>query len=136
MSFSFHQHPAASLSVERGAVAPSPPGVSIGIQTTQGPPINVRGELTALFGKLRFKLLTGPDLPFVSKLMVAFTTPPVVETAVMPLSSQLNIMHVSHLTTHTLIIVALNQPSRSPRSKCSSVKVSVWAWQILLTPKA
>ncbi|KAI8140241.1 hypothetical protein BJV82DRAFT_563066 [Fennellomyces sp. T-0311] len=97
VSFSFHQHPAASFSQERGRIEPTPPGVSIGIQAASGPPISVRGELTALFGKMRFKLLTGPDLPFVSKLIVAFTTPPTVETAVMPLSNQFNIMHIPTL---------------------------------------
>ncbi|KAI9494174.1 hypothetical protein BDB00DRAFT_819957 [Zychaea mexicana] len=93
-SFSFHQHPAASLSQERGRIEPSPPGVSVAIQTGVTSPINVRGELTALSGKMRFKLVTGPELPFVSKLTVAFTSLPTIETAVMPISKHVNLMHL------------------------------------------
>ncbi|KAI7856661.1 hypothetical protein BDC45DRAFT_437272 [Circinella umbellata] len=93
-SFSFHQHPVASLSPDRGRIEPSPPGVTVSIKTGVTSPINIRGELTALHGKLRFKLVTGPDLPFISKLTVAFTSLPTVETAVMPISNQVNIMHI------------------------------------------
>ncbi|KAI9275789.1 hypothetical protein BDA99DRAFT_475827 [Phascolomyces articulosus] len=96
-SFSFHQHPAASLSAERGRIKPSPPGVTVAVQTGVTSPISVRGELTALYGKLRFKLITGPDLPFISKLTVAFTNVPTVETAVMPLTNQINLMHIPWL---------------------------------------
>lgn len=59
------------------------------------PALTVRGELTALSGKIRFKIVTGPEVPFVSKLTIAFTSPPAVETAVMPLTKYMNIMHVS-----------------------------------------
>lgn len=98
MSFSFHAHPAAYLSKERGKIETSPPGVTIGVRAgIDAPPLTVRGELTALSGKIRFKIITGPEVPFVSKLTVAFTSPPTVETAVMPLTKYMNIMHVSKI---------------------------------------
>ncbi|KAI9323256.1 hypothetical protein BX666DRAFT_35513 [Dichotomocladium elegans] len=98
-AFSFHAHPAAILSEKRGKLAVSPPGVSIGVSIGPMPPFYVRGELTALKGKIRFKVTTGPDIPFVSKLTIAFTSPPTVETAVLPISPHLNIMHIPMLKT-------------------------------------
>lgn len=72
----------------------TPPGLSIRFQTALNAPIEVKAELTALSGKIRFKLLTAPEIPFISKATIAFTNVPKIETGVMPLSKYFNIMNV------------------------------------------
>jgi Ca2+-dependent lipid-binding protein len=59
--------------------------------------LEIKAELTALSGKIRFKILTAPEIPFISKATIAFTRVPKIETGVMPLSKHLNIMNVSKL---------------------------------------
>ncbi|RCH95171.1 hypothetical protein CU098_006546, partial [Rhizopus stolonifer] len=97
-SFSFHAHPVASLVANRGKTS-TPPGLSIRFQTALKAPLDVKGELTALSGKIRFKLLTCPEMPFISKATIAFTSVPKIETAVMPLSKHLNIMGLPTIKT-------------------------------------
>ncbi|KAI9029659.1 hypothetical protein CLU79DRAFT_843161 [Phycomyces nitens] len=92
-SFSFHAHPSASFSGTRHATAKSP-GISIQLKAGIDTPINVRAELVAFSGKIRFKVLTSPEIPFVSKVTLAFTRNPVIETAIMPLTKHFNIMHL------------------------------------------
>ncbi|CEP06852.1 hypothetical protein [Parasitella parasitica] len=97
-AFSFHAHPVASLVTNRSPKA-TPPGLAIRFQTALKAPLEVKAELTAVSGKIRFKILTCPDLPFVSKATIAFTSVPKIETGVMPLSKHLNIMNASILPT-------------------------------------
>ncbi|KAI8890295.1 hypothetical protein K501DRAFT_237324 [Backusella circina FSU 941] len=97
-AFSFHANPVASLSSKRSTSA-TPPGLSIRFKTALKAPLDVKAELTSLSGKLRFKLLTAPDLPFISKATIAFTSMPTIETAVMPLSKHLNIMNLPTIKT-------------------------------------
>ncbi|KAI9259291.1 hypothetical protein BY458DRAFT_517379 [Sporodiniella umbellata] len=92
-SFSFHAHPISSLATNRSTKS-APPGLSLSFQTAVGPPLEVKSELTALSGKLRFKLLTSPEIPFVSKATIAFTSIPKIEAGVMPLSKHFNIMNL------------------------------------------
>ncbi|CEJ04745.1 hypothetical protein RMCBS344292_18699 [Rhizopus microsporus] len=92
-SFSFHAHPVASLATNRSPKS-TPPGLTLRFLTAVGAPIEVKAELTSLSGKIRFKLLTGPEIPFISKATIAFTSVPKVETGVMPLTKHLNIMNL------------------------------------------
>ncbi|KAG1048652.1 hypothetical protein G6F43_008976 [Rhizopus delemar] len=88
-SFSFHM----SETTNRNPKS-TPPGLSIRFQTALNAPIEVKAELTALSGKIRFKLLTAPEIPFISKATIAFTNVPKIETGVMPLSKHFNIMNL------------------------------------------
>ncbi|GAA5800941.1 hypothetical protein HPULCUR_006381 [Helicostylum pulchrum] len=97
-SFSFHAHPVASLVTNRSAKS-TPPGLAIRFQTALRAPLEVKAELTALSGKIRFKILTSPELPFISKATIAFTSVPKIETGVMPLSKHLNIMNLPTIKT-------------------------------------
>ncbi|KAI9354705.1 hypothetical protein BD770DRAFT_412084 [Pilaira anomala] len=97
-SFSFHAHPVASLVTNRSAKS-TPPGLAIRFQTALKAPLEVKAELTALSGKIRFKLLTSPEVPFLSKATIAFTSVPKIETGVMPLSKHLNIMNLPTIKT-------------------------------------
>ncbi|KAI8391836.1 uncharacterized protein BYT42DRAFT_543323 [Radiomyces spectabilis] len=92
-AFSFHADPVASLTTKRGITA-TPPGIGIRFQTAINAPIDIKAELTAVSGKLRFKILTSPELPFISKVTIAFTSVPTIETGVMPLTKHLNIMNL------------------------------------------
>ncbi|KAI8879896.1 hypothetical protein K501DRAFT_256031 [Backusella circina FSU 941] len=92
-AFSFHAHPVASLSTNRSPKS-TPPGLSIRFQTAFKAPLDIKAELTAVSGKIRFKILTSPELPFISKTTIAFTSVPIIETSVMPLSKHLNIMNL------------------------------------------
>ncbi|KAK4515667.1 3-isopropylmalate dehydrogenase [Mucor velutinosus] len=97
-AFSFHAHPVASLVTNRSPKA-TPPGLAIRFQTALKAPFEVKAELTAVSGKIRFKILTCPDLPFISKATIAFTSVPKIETGVMPLSKHLNIMNLPTIKT-------------------------------------
>ncbi|KAL9556559.1 hypothetical protein MBANPS3_001819 [Mucor bainieri] len=97
-AFSFHAHPVASLVTNRSPKA-TPPGLAIRFQTALKAPLEVKAELTAVSGKIRFKILTCPDLPFISKATIAFTSVPKIETGVMPLSKHLNIMNLPTIKT-------------------------------------
>ncbi|KAG2204704.1 hypothetical protein INT47_012000 [Mucor saturninus] len=97
-SFSFHAHPVASLVTNRSPRS-TPPGLAIRFQTAINAPLEVKAELTALSGKVRFKILTSPELPFISKATIAFTSVPKIETGVMPLSKHLNIMNLPTIKT-------------------------------------
>ncbi|CAO0791446.1 unnamed protein product [Mucor circinelloides] len=97
-AFSFHAHPVASLVTNRSPKA-TPPGLAIRFQTAVKAPLEVKAELTAVSGKIRFKILTCPDLPFISKATIAFTSVPKIETGVMPLSKHLNIMNLPTIKT-------------------------------------
>ncbi|KAI7902890.1 uncharacterized protein BX663DRAFT_508770 [Cokeromyces recurvatus] len=97
-AFSFHAHPVASLVTHRGPNS-TPPGLTICFQTAVKAPLEVKAELTAISGKIRFKLLTSPEIPFISKATIAFTSVPKVETGVMPLSKHLNIMNLPAIKT-------------------------------------
>ncbi|KAL0074495.1 hypothetical protein F4703DRAFT_1946910 [Phycomyces blakesleeanus] len=92
-SFSFHAHPSASFSGTLNDAA-KPPGISIQLKAGIDTPITVRAELMAFSGKIRFKVLTSPEIPFVSKVTIAFTRNPIIETGVMPLTKHFNIMHL------------------------------------------
>ncbi|GAN11450.1 hypothetical protein MAM1_0611d11013, partial [Mucor ambiguus] len=89
-----------------GSAAPSPgftarhataPGASIRFKTGINAALDVRGELTKITGKLRFHLVTSPDIPFVSTVTISFTSAPAIETAVMPISKRLNVMRLPML---------------------------------------
>ncbi|KAG0793074.1 hypothetical protein G6F21_003887 [Rhizopus arrhizus] len=97
-SFSFHAHPVASLATNRSSKS-APPGLSLRFQTALNAPLEVKAELTALSGKIRFKILTAPEIPFISKATIAFTRVPKIETGVMPLSKHLNIMNLPTIKT-------------------------------------
>lgn len=97
-AFSFHAHPVASLVTNRSPKS-TPPGLAIRFQTALKAPLEVKAELTALSGKIRFKILTSPEIPFVSKATIAFTSVPRIETGVMPLSKHLNIMNLPTIKT-------------------------------------
>ncbi|KAI8979253.1 hypothetical protein BDF20DRAFT_974130 [Mycotypha africana] len=97
-AFSFHAHPVASLVTNRGPKS-TPPGLAIRFQTALKAPIDIKAELTALSGKIRFKILTAPGIPFISKVTIAFTSVPKIETGVMPLSKHLNIMNLPTIKT-------------------------------------
>lgn len=73
----------------------STPGFSIRFKTAVGAAVDVRGELTKLSGKIRFKIITAPEPPFVSRVTISFIKAPEIETAVMPITKRLNIMRVS-----------------------------------------
>lgn len=75
------------------------PGVSIRFKTRVNASLDVRGELTKLSGKIRFNIVTSPDMPFVSTVTISFTKAPTIETAVMPISERLNIMRLPMLKT-------------------------------------
>ncbi|KAI7861997.1 hypothetical protein BDF14DRAFT_1861374 [Spinellus fusiger] len=92
-SFSFHAHPSASFDIYCDSEAKSP---SIALQFDLGvhAPMDIRAELVAFSGKLRFKILTSPEVPFVSEMTIAFTSMPTIETAIMPLTQHVNIMHL------------------------------------------
>lgn len=77
----------------------TPPGLTIRFQTALKAFLEVKAELTALSGKIRFKILTSPDLPFISKATIAFTSVPKIETGVMPISKHLNIMNLPTIKT-------------------------------------
>ncbi|GAA5809804.1 hypothetical protein MFLAVUS_003219 [Mucor flavus] len=77
----------------------STPGFSIRFKTTVGAAVDVRGELTKLSGKIRFKIITAPEPPFVSRVTISFIKAPEIETAVMPISKRLNIMRLPMLKT-------------------------------------
>ncbi|KAI9252998.1 hypothetical protein BY458DRAFT_522442 [Sporodiniella umbellata] len=97
-SFSFHANPVASV-VNNQSPKSAPPGLSIRFQTALHAPLDVKAELTALSGKIRFKLLTAQEIPFISKATIAFTSVPKIETGVMPLSKHLNIMNLPTIKT-------------------------------------
>ncbi|KAF1797109.1 hypothetical protein FB192DRAFT_1335564 [Mucor lusitanicus] len=91
-----------------GSAAPSPgstarhvtaPGASIRFKTGINAALDVRGELTKITGKMRFHLVTSPDIPFVSTVTISFTSAPTIETAVMPISKRLNVMRLPMLKT-------------------------------------
>ncbi|KAI9265675.1 hypothetical protein EDC94DRAFT_43204 [Helicostylum pulchrum] len=77
----------------------STPGFSIRFKTAVGATVDVRGELTKLNGKIRFKIITAPEPPFVSRVTISFIKAPEIETAVMPISKRLNIMRLPMLKT-------------------------------------
>ncbi|KAI8327289.1 hypothetical protein EDC96DRAFT_532234 [Choanephora cucurbitarum] len=97
-SFSFHANPISSVVTTRG-VNSTPPGLSIRFQTALKAPLDVKAELTAFSAKVRFKLTTCPDMPFISNATIAFTRVPKIETGVMPLSKHLNIMNLPTIKT-------------------------------------
>ncbi|KAI8375545.1 hypothetical protein BD560DRAFT_392622 [Blakeslea trispora] len=97
-SFSFHANPLSSFVTNRG-VSSAPPGLSIRFQTALKAPLDVKAELTALSAKVRFKLITCPEMPFISKATIAFTRVPKIETGVMPLTKHLNIMNLPTIKT-------------------------------------
>ncbi|KAI9283000.1 hypothetical protein BC943DRAFT_281072 [Umbelopsis sp. AD052] len=97
-AFSFHAHPVASISTSRKSLS-APPGIGIRFKTGLKAAIDIKAELTALSGKIRFKILTSPEMPFVSKVTIAFTSVPVIETGVMPVSKHMNIMHLPLIKT-------------------------------------
>ncbi|KAI8976219.1 hypothetical protein BDB01DRAFT_359888 [Pilobolus umbonatus] len=98
LAFSFHAHPVASLVTKRSTKS-TPPGLTIRFLTALKAPLDIKAELTALSGKVRFKLLTSPEVPFVSKATISFTSVPQIETGVMPLTKHLNIMNLPTIKT-------------------------------------
>ncbi|KAI9322715.1 hypothetical protein BX666DRAFT_1848608 [Dichotomocladium elegans] len=92
-SFSFHADPVASASHAR-SVKSVPPGIAIRFKTGLNAPIDVKAELTRLHGKLRFKILTAPAFPFISKVAFSFVKVPKINTGVMPLSKHMNVMRL------------------------------------------
>ncbi|KAH8550706.1 hypothetical protein BGW37DRAFT_457834 [Umbelopsis sp. PMI_123] len=92
-AFSFHAHPVASVSTVRHSLS-APPGIGIRFKTGIKAAIDIKAELTAVSGKIRFKIMTSPEMPFVSKVTIAFTNVPTIETGVMPLTKHMNIMHL------------------------------------------
>jgi Ca2+-dependent lipid-binding protein len=72
----------------------APPGIGIRFKTGIKAAIDIKAELTAVSGKIRFKIMTSPEMPFVSKVTIAFTNVPTIETGVMPLTKHMNIMHL------------------------------------------
>ncbi|KAJ2959007.1 hypothetical protein NQZ79_g5470 [Umbelopsis isabellina] len=97
-SFSFHAHPVASLSTARKSLS-APPGIGIRFKTGINASLDIKAELTTVSGKIRFKMLTSPEIPFVSKVTIAFTSVPKIETGVMPVSKHMNIMHLPLIKT-------------------------------------
>ncbi|KAI7888712.1 uncharacterized protein EV154DRAFT_468602 [Mucor mucedo] len=77
----------------------TPPGFSICFKSVLNASAEIRGELTKLSGKIRFKLMTAPEPPFVSKVTISFIRAPEIETAVMPITKKLNIMRLPMLKT-------------------------------------
>ncbi|KAG2206827.1 hypothetical protein INT47_007583 [Mucor saturninus] len=77
----------------------TPPGFSICFKSVLNASADIRGELTKLSGKIRFKLMTAPEPPFVSKVTISFIRAPEIETAVMPITKKLNIMRLPMLKT-------------------------------------
>lgn len=73
----------------------APPGIAIRFKTGIKAPIDIKAELTKCTGKLRFKILTAPDFPFVNKVTISFTSVPKIDTGVMPMSKHMNVMRVS-----------------------------------------
>ncbi|CAO0800083.1 unnamed protein product [Mucor circinelloides] len=84
-----------------GSTAPhlTAPGASIRFKTSINAALDVRGELTKITGKIRFHIVTSPDMPFVSTVTISFTSAPAIETAVMPISKRLNVMRLPMLKT-------------------------------------
>lgn len=84
-----------------GSTAPhvTAPGASIRFKTAINAALDVRGELTKITGKIRFHIVTSPDMPFVSTVTISFTSAPAIETAVMPISKRLNVMRLPMLKT-------------------------------------
>ena len=86
----------------------TPPGMAIRFKTGLKTPIDIIGQLVKVRGKLRFKILTSPDMPFVSKVTISFVTAPTVETNVMPVSKHMNVMKVrAYKTIYTLHIMSI-----------------------------
>ncbi|KAI9497976.1 hypothetical protein BDB00DRAFT_755787 [Zychaea mexicana] len=80
-------------------VTSAPPGIAIRFKTGLKAPIDIKAELTKLQGSLRFKILTSPDMPFVSKVTISFVSVPNIDTGVMPMSKHMNVMKVPMMKT-------------------------------------
>ncbi|KAI8391172.1 uncharacterized protein BYT42DRAFT_555889 [Radiomyces spectabilis] len=92
-SFQLIANPVASSKSLTHGVS-SPPGINIRFKTGLYAPIDIKAELVRLTGKLRFKLLTCLEPPFVSKVTISFASIPTIETSVMPLTQKVNVMRL------------------------------------------
>ncbi|KAI8136766.1 hypothetical protein BJV82DRAFT_526545 [Fennellomyces sp. T-0311] len=96
-AFSFQSNPVGSAG--NTSATSAPPGIAIRFKTGLKAPIDIKAELTKLQGKLRFKILTSPDMPFVSKVTISFVKVPKIETGVMPVSQHMNVMKLPMMKT-------------------------------------
>ncbi|KAI7852946.1 hypothetical protein BDC45DRAFT_484442 [Circinella umbellata] len=91
-AFIFQSSPTGMSSSALNKSTSTPPGIGVRFKTGLKTPIDIKAQLVKVRGKLRFKILTSPDMPFVSKVTISFVDVPIVETNVMPISKHMNVM--------------------------------------------
>ncbi|KAI7904926.1 uncharacterized protein BX663DRAFT_501057 [Cokeromyces recurvatus] len=92
ISFSLRTDSSSSAASKTKTHFSTPPGASIRFKSSVYAAVDVRAELIKFTGNIRFKIVTSPEPPFVSQVVISFTKAPVIETAVMPITKKLNIM--------------------------------------------